>query len=126
MSSVHAPITLGSCIRLFDVSIVVSRSRAPYTEKGRKVDTPTPETFEIVASVQPMTQAEMQSLPEGLRNSGAVKVYTPTELRTVSVNTKELADDFEYRGVRYRVHAVDGDWSDLAGYFKYIATRSDR
>ena len=73
-----------------------------------------------------MTQAELQPLSEGLRNSGAVKVYTPTRLLTASVSECNLPDEFVHGDITYRIHALDSDWMDEAGYYKYIATRVDR
>lgn len=61
--------------------------------KGRYVDGHWQEgaesTFDILASVQPLTAREMSTLPEGRRKNQTFKVYTDTKLNTVQNASQE-------------------------------------
>lgn len=115
---------LSDAILECSVPITVVRQDATQVEKGRVVET-TDRNFEIMASVQPMNQKELRSLPEGQRNEGRVKLYTRCELRTVTTSECKRPDRFSYRGVSYEIAKVD-DWFDLGGYYRCEAARLDR
>lgn len=102
----------------------VTRALASVRVKGRSSE-PQTTTFITDLSVQPMKQAELMRLPEGLRNRGAVKVYGVVELKTVDTSECKLPDRFEHRGLNYEINMVE-DWSELGGYWKFFATRVER
>lgn len=105
--------------------IAVTRWDAPDVVKGRKVGKVKSCELQILASVQPATQEELQRLPEGTRSEGAVVVFTVEPLRTVQTAVGTQADTFVYNGVGYQVDIVD-TWFDLGGFFQSLATRLDR
>jgi hypothetical protein len=68
-----------------------------------------PSTFDIVASIQPLTGRELQDLPEGQRNVGNLNCYTETLLLTGE--DQAAPDRLDYKGTDYEVQAVE-DWTD--------------
>ncbi len=105
--------------------VEVTRFRAVPVSRGRVVGKLDESRFVIEASVQPLTQKELQLLPEGARTQGRVKIYTQTELLTAEVSECKMPDRIRYRGVEYLVKEVD-DWVDAGGYFKAIGVRTER
>jgi hypothetical protein len=117
---------LSSAIMACAVTITVTRHLPSPVEYGSVSGKAPKKVFDIQASVQPLgvkeKQRELQMMPEGMRNSGLVKVFTVCELFTVKTSTCQIPDRFDYRGVTYQVQGVD-DWFDLGGYYQIIATR---
>jgi len=72
--------------------------------KGRWVADEESETLQIMASVQPVTNDDMQNLPEGKRIERAVKIYTDELLRVEG--TDEQGDVILWQGREYRVIAI--------------------
>jgi hypothetical protein len=107
------------------VTVTVTRYLAPVVTAGRRQDLVVDTTFSMIASIQPLTQQELQLLPEGMRTQGRVKVYTQTELFTLKQATAIPPDRFSYGGVDYLVERKD-DWEDYGDYFKFIAVRVNR
>lgn len=69
----------------------------------------TPTTFALVASVQPLSGADLHRAPEGLRRTDARKAYTSLGnpgLRTVLQAAHE-ADLITVDGVRFEVYHVE-------------------
>ena len=82
----------------------------------------TTETFEVRASVQPVSNRELLRLPEGLRTSLLIKVVTETELRIGAAPGGPGPDIVTYRGDRYQVEAVDA-WDEFGGGYEAIARK---
>jgi hypothetical protein len=61
----------------------------------------------IYASVQPLTDRELATLPEGERTSDTKKAYTTADVRTGSQHDNALADQITWRGVTYEVRKVE-------------------
>lgn len=61
----------------------------------------------ILASVQPLKANEVNILPEGMRTSRAVKVYSGVELLVANQQEGMLADRFIWRGMTFEVVASD-------------------
>lgn len=61
-------------------------------------------TFQIVASIQPITGRELEMLPEGDRNRGRLKCYTETLLQAGEGDA--VPDRVEYKGTDYEVQEV--------------------
>ena len=113
------------CIADAGVDVEVTRFLASPVVKGRVVDAPLKKQFCIRASIQPVQAKELQLLPEGMRNAGAMAVYATCELLTVQTSACQTPDRLKYKGVEYQVHSVE-DWYDLGGYYRCIAARMDR
>lgn len=103
---------------------VVTRALSSVRVKGRS-GKPKTITFKTDLSVQPMKQAELMRLPEGMRNRGAVKVYGTVELKTVDTGHCSVPDRFHHNGYNYQIDMAE-DWMELGGYWKFFATRVER
>lgn len=113
------------CIADAGVDVTVTRYEAPTVDKGRVVAPAAESTFCIRASIQPVTPKDLQLLPEGMRNLGAMAVYTTCELFTVEQVAGKIPDRLTYKGIDYQIHSVE-DWYDLGGYYRCIAVRMNR
>lgn len=109
-------------IRECGIWISVLRAQAPDMVNGRVQAAPKEKTIRRKASVQPMPTRELQQLPEGARNKGAVVMFIDVPLLTVETSTCRVPDRFEYRGATYQVYSVD-EWEDLAGYYRASCVR---
>jgi hypothetical protein len=78
------------------------------------------ELFQIKASVQPMRGTEMEMLPEGRRQSQAVKLYTNTQLQTVDDSNPDTLQAF---GSSYEVLSVEPWQSNVLSHYKVTAVR---
>lgn len=73
---------------------------------------PAPTTFEIVASVQPLSGKNLERVPDGLRQRDARKAYVLLDpdparrLRTAAANGPE-ADLVSVDGVLFEIHHID-------------------
>lgn len=78
--------------------------------------------LEIRASVQKLSEKDLQNLPEGVRASGqAYRLYTDDVLRTVQDD--ERADQVTIYGEVYEVSSVAIWANNVISHNKYIATR---
>lgn len=68
-------------------------------------------TSTIFASVQPLNDRELASLPEGERTTDQKKVYTTADIRTGSQHDGVLADQLVIGGVTYEVRQVERERS---------------
>ncbi len=66
-------------------------------------------TTAIVISIQPLTDEEMLSLPEGRRTMRHVKAYTATRLQAVDQVNGTPADLVAFDGFDFEVQKVE-DW----------------
>lgn len=107
-----------------DSSVIVTRFRKPEVVDGYVQDVEPKRDFPIRASFQPVSQKDLQLLPEGMRNQGTVKIYTETELLTVDTSECGSPDRLCHEGVNYQVQSVDS-WKDVGNYFRVIAVRVD-
>ena len=108
-----------------DSPIVVTRFQEAEIVDGYVQDTETEKTFEIEGSFQPISQRDLQNLPEGMRNSGTVKLYTECELFTSDASKCGIPDRFCHEDVLYQVESVNS-WHDVGNYFKVVAVRVDQ
>lgn len=113
---------LSDAVLSCSLPITVTRWAPTPIVKGRKQGKSVCTHFQMLASVQPMGQKELQRLPEGTSVSGAVMVYSKTPLRTVDTAQGRQADEFCHNGVDYQVHSVE-DWFGLGGYYAIVAVR---
>ena len=113
---------LSDCIASVSERRMVDIERARPSEIIKGIaQSPSTTSFSTIMSFQPMSQKDLQLLPEGMRNSGAIKGYTATELFTVQTSTCKVPDKIVFENVSYQVQTVD-NWS-IANYFKIIAVR---
>lgn len=104
-------------------ALTVSRRGAGTLDHGRFTPA-TPTTFDIAASVQPVSGRDLLRLPEGLRTRELVAVFTGGDLRTADEAAGLAADRFVYGGRTYEVQTLE-DWTQLGGYRKAIAAKVD-
>ncbi|MFC3227334.1 hypothetical protein ACFOGJ_08845 [Marinibaculum pumilum] len=77
----------------------------------------------IMASVQPATPEDMQSLPEGRRNMAAYRLYTSTELRS-SEDDETNPDRVTLFNDDYEITQV-GRWQNgIRSHYRAIATKA--
>ena len=113
---------LNDCIlSVGDDAEVIRHLPAPVV-KGRVQGRPEEKRFPITISLQPMTQKQLNFLPEGMRNSGAMRGFTSFNLLTTDTSDCSVPDRIIKAGVTYQVQRVD-DWSNEAGYYEILATR---
>lgn len=74
----------------------------------------------IKCSVQPLSEKELVSLPEGRRTRENYRIFTDTELFTVDAQNP---DEVIYLGERYEVYTV-GKWQNqIINHYTYIITK---
>jgi hypothetical protein len=91
-----------------------------FDSNGRPVRTSTDAT--IRASVQPASDDDMRTLPEGERSRQAVKLFTTSELKVASQHDGTAADRVVVDAVVYEVRAVQR-WRDLMPHYEAVAVR---
>lgn len=85
----------------------------------------------ITASIQPLKGEEMESLPEGRRDSEAYKMYTSTLIKTVQeAGSDQNADRVVFFGKEFEVHQVN-EWQNnsnfaIVNHYKYLVLRIDQ
>ncbi len=88
--------------------IVVERKTGGYVD-GIYVDS-IASTFKTLASVQQPTPAQLQTLPEGERDSNPRLFISKKALKTVSDRDNTPADIVTYKGDKFKIISV-GNWS---------------
>jgi len=84
----------------------------------------------ITASIQPLKGEDMESLPEGRRDSEAYKMYTSTLVKTVQeAGSNQNADRVIFFGKEFEVHQVN-EWQNnsnftIVNHYKYLVLRID-
>ncbi len=78
-------------ISSFRKPLVGERTTASSNVKGQSIPGTT-SALNFTASVQPLTGRERETLPEGLREKGAFRLYTDFALRADNQKTKAPAD----------------------------------
>lgn len=117
------------CIEQIGRPLIVHRSAPVQMDEasGRARPRQDATTFEIIASLQPMTGRELDRLPEGLRNKGASACYSNTPLLSAIPSQNTVPDRIEdpVSGEIWQVEKVD-DWFATAGYCLATVTRMTR
>lgn len=93
--------------------------------KGRKTGSNVQRTFTVDLVMWPLTDKELQRLPEGQRGEGLQGFISPERLDTVRTSECKTADHIENNGTTYQVSTIK-DWSTLGNFFEGVATRLDR
>lgn len=92
----------------------VSRPAADTYDTNGRLNTNTPTTFDFTGMVQPVTGKALDRLPEGLRQSEVVTVWSPTELRN--------RDRFSYQSDTWEVQQLE-NWNTLGAYYRAFAVK---
>ena len=90
----------------FGESLTVTRTDPGAYASGEYIPGAT-STFTILMTLQPLTDSEMLSLPEGRRDRRMVKGYTDSLLRVADQGTKIGADKILFEGVMFEVERVE-------------------
>lgn len=105
------------------VALTRRRYAAPSMVGGRSVAGAHTDSA-IMASVQPVTGADTEHLPEGQRARVELKVYTTAELR--GADAGQQADDIIVDGQLLEVVEVQRQTSVLPHYRALLMRRADR
>lgn len=76
----------------------------------------------VEAVVVPASGRQLERLPEGQRSKDTIAIYSPTELRTASVDGPP-ADRLTWQGASYEVQSVK-PWNEAGGFFEALAVRT--
>lgn len=102
-------------------SYVVTRPDPVVLVNGRRA-AGTSSTFTIVASAQPASGRSIQGLPEGLRSSESMDVFTKTELRQARPDAGIDADTILIDGAVFEVVNVKR-WNKLGNFYRATVVR---
>ena len=102
---------------LGEETIILRRYSSSYTwgSDGRAT-TEEPDESEILASVQPLRDHEIQILPEGERQFEQKKIYTSTALKTENQHDSTKADILVINEIEYKVMQVERQRSTYPHY----------
>jgi hypothetical protein len=103
-------------VSLFRTQFSVSRPTGSFV-KGKWV-VGVPSSLTIWATVQPLKGMDLQLVPEGRRNSQAVKVYTKTQLQIGQGTTN--ADILNAFGLHFEIITVEPWQSHVIDHYKCI------
>lgn len=96
--------------------LVVSGSRV----NGIWTPSELPATF--LGDIQPAVGKDMENLPVGRRDRGAVKIYSNTRLNTSAQGSSNSGDIVLFQGRRWEV-VVEKPWTnELLPHWEYYAT----
>jgi hypothetical protein len=110
---------------MFDLSDAVLEFATPYTVtrrtagsfvNGRHQPGGTT-TFEVKAAVMPLTGRDLMRLPEGMRTSEALAVYTTTRLQMSG-----QPDTIAIGDATYEVQEME-DWMQLGGFYRFTVAK---
>lgn len=114
---------IGACIAMCGECVTVVRPLQASYVNGVLEDEITEETFESTASFQPLTDQEMQRLPEGLRREGTQAVFSVDRYRTANPASGHEPDRLRRpNGDEYEVQLVQ-DWEVPGSYSRYVVAR---
>ena len=104
----------------FRTTFTVKRKTAGAYVNG-KFTGETTSDISIQASVQPLRGEEVQLLPEGRRNSQAVKIYTSTQLNAIASGRNP--DRLVYMGSEFEILTVEPWQSNVISHYKCIGVK---
>lgn len=100
--------------------VAVSRTAAGTYTKGR-FTAGTSSTFNIRASIQPASAEDVQTLPEGRRNSKVYAVYSDTQLYTVDGQAQP--DLVTFFGETYEVMSRAVWQNQVIPHYRYVVAK---
>jgi hypothetical protein len=77
----------------------------------------------ILASIQPVTEQDLITAPEGRRISDMIKIYTDAPLQEGGEGANLQPDLIVWRGYAYEVNSVSVRQMDVINHYKIYATR---
>ncbi len=83
--------------------------------------------FEIQASVQPvksLSENEMQSIPEGRRQSAMFRIYTNTELLTTEID--QQPDRAMINGEEFELFVSNPWQNNVINHYKYVLVKMEK
>lgn len=104
----------------FRHKVPVYRQGTRYNDSGYQKTGPEVQ-MEVTVSVQPLSLAEIESLPEGRRQLPSLKLYTNDEL--ISFGMDSRPDQVEIAGERYEVVAKAIWENNVINHNKYLCTK---
>lgn len=102
-------------------SIKIERSAGEW-ENGEFVPGMRKRTISLQGIVTVASPRDLRMVPEGDRQSGAMKLLTQERLYVTGENGDNYSDVLLWRGERYRIYSVTPD-ADY-GFYRSIATRA--
>ena len=82
----------------------------------------TPKKFHVLASVQPLTPYEMQSLPEGRRARAAYTLFSDSHLQTVTDNNP---DTLVIDGLVFEVLSVAPFQNGILNHYRCVVSKME-
>jgi len=79
--------------------------------------------FGITASIQPATEQDLITAPEGRRISDMVKIYTSASLQEGGEGTGLQPDLIVWRGYAYEISSISVRQMDVINHYKCFAIR---
>lgn len=115
---------LSGCLDSFNTGTytVTRYGVASYGSDGR-LDAPSSAPLSVPAVVIPLSGRELQRLPEGLRTSELLQVFSSVALKTQGPG--QAPDSIAIDGDAYQVQHVE-PWSTLGNYYRAIVAKSGR
>ena len=77
----------------------------------------------VEASIQPVTEQDLVTAPEGRRISDMVKVYSDTLLQDAVEATGQQPDLIAWRGWAYEINSISVRQMSVISHYKYFTTR---
>lgn len=111
--------SFADAIEDFSNTYTVTRRAAGTWVKGKHLPG-SPSTFEIRASVQPMSGEELLRLPEGMQTSEVRRLFTATKLVARAGNA--VPDEVAIDDDRWEVQLVES-WHSLGGFYSVVVRR---
>lgn len=119
------PVNLAGAVRLMSEPVKITRHRraaGSYSAAGEYVDGAPDADLALNASVTPVTGKDLDRLPEGSRQRGAIQIFITAadgDLALADTNPLQQADRVTYNNQTWQVEHVD-DWR-IGGYWRALA-----
>jgi hypothetical protein len=94
-----------------------------YYDRGVWIEGAPQPVIQIMGSVQPLNNTEIDLIPEGRRNNKAFKIYSDTELTQLGLN--QSPDIFEFDGEKYELISKIPWGNDIINHYKYVFSKID-
>jgi len=81
-------------------------------------------TFTIQASIQPLSDIDLSTLPEGQREGDLIKLYTDTELYGIgAAGSGQEPDKVVWQGSDYTISSKSVRQMGIISHFRYFAIK---
>lgn len=99
----------------FSSQVKLIRTSGGYYDGHGRYQESQPTESMIYCAIQPASQSELLSLPEGQRTEGAVKIYSESEIK--------VKDRIEYKNAQYEAHSVEDHSNLFLPHYKAILAK---